>query len=208
MKIDARVTDEDLRQYWRGCSAMLGDDPVFILDIKKAPGGKLSIRFKDLKDMALRTREVEPGEIKSPDSRMGFMNMNGLAAYLVRRPVRKFMMGINEYNTKVEYLNRCQYNQRIHVYNPQCPEFASMIKGEYPSLEEAYEMVGDFGGAVAFDRQFAIDEDHFLYYKTTHVGEVARVGGKVVTEFKNGYQHLSSVIGGFNREQALRYLRG
>lgn len=208
MKLDNRVTNEDLRQYWRGCAALLDGSPIFIVDIAKADH-LLQIRFKDMRTLKLNVEVVDPEKLTAPDSRLGFMNSNGLAAFLQRRPVRKYMMGISDGNFRIEYLPRFNYNRNVHLFSIQSPEFADMLQGNYPSFDDAYEMTKAFGGLVAFDRQFALDEDRNVWYKEHPVGLLPRDSRKVQDiQFENKFSFLKSVIGGFDREQAVRCIRG
>lgn len=203
---DERVSIEDLRTFWKGCVAVFQGEPVFVIGV----GDRREAKVKRLRDGSITTIDLTKEDLIPPDGRLGFVNLNGTVIYTQRRPVRKFMMGINDQNLHVRMLKEyLRYEQgEIHRLSTTSMEFYRTLKGEYPSLEEAIDQVKTFGGAVAFDRQFAVDEDRYLYYKMYRVGKVGRgCVDKRGLILNPGYEFLKSVIGGFDYEEASRNSR-
>lgn len=203
---DERVSIEDLRTFWKGCVAVFQGEPVFVIGV----GDRREAKVKRLRDGSISTIDLTKEDLIPPDGRLGFVNLNGTVIYTQRRPVRKFMMGINDQNLHVRMLKEyLRYEQgEIHRLSTTSMEFYRTLKGEYPSLEEAIDQVKTFGGAVAFDRQFAVDEDRNLYYKMYRVGKVGRgCVDKRGLILNPGYEFLKSVIGGFDYEEASRNSR-
>lgn len=203
---DERVSIEDLRTFWKGCVAVFQGEPVFVIGV----GDRREAKVKRLRDGSITTIDLTKEGLIPPDGRLGFVNLNGTVIYTQRRPVRKFMMGINDQNLHVRMLKEyLRYEAgEIHRLSTTSMEFYRTLKGEYPSLEEAIDQVKTFGGAVAFDRQFAVDEDRNLYYKMYRVGKVGRgCVDKRGLILNPGYEFLKSVIGGFDYEEASRNSR-
>lgn len=206
---DERVSVEDLRTFWKGCIAVYQGEPVFVIGIGDGRRG-IEAKVKRLKDGEIIALNLEEAELHPPDGRLGFVNLNGSVIYTQRRPVRKFMMGINDQNLQVQMLKGyLRYEAgEIHRLSTTSMEFYRTLKGVYPSLEEALDQVKTFGGAVAFDRQFAVDEDRNIYYKYFRVGKAGRgCVDKRGIIFGQGHEVLKSVIGGFDYAEASRNSR-
>lgn len=207
--LDPRVTVEDLRTFWKGCIAFYRGAPVLVISVG-SDGGKKVAQIKDLKDGDIKRIVIDSDDtLTPPDSRLGFVNLNGLVVYAKRTPVRRYMMGINDSNLKVQKLvDYFRYERgEIHQLSTSSMEFYRTLMGEYPSLEQALEQVKTFGGACAFDRQFAVCENRYLYYKNLKVGRVLR--GAIDArgfEFVPEKEYLKSVIWNFNYDEAQRSL--
>lgn len=205
--LDPRITVEDLRVFWKGCIALHEGEPVFVINTG-IDGDKKVAQVKNLKDGHItRVWIKENNTLTPPDSRLGFVNLNGLVIYTSRAPIRRFMMGINDSNIKISRLiDYFRYERgEIHTLSTSSMEFYRTLKGQYPSLPEAIEQVKTFGGACAFDRQFAVCEDRHLYYKRRRVGRVLR--GAIDLrglEFFPEFSHLKSVVWNFDYDQAAR----
>lgn len=208
--LDPRVTVDDLRTFWKGCIAFYKNEPVLVISVGKGERNEKVAQIKRLKDGSIEKIEIaENNTLVPPDSRLGFVNLNGMVIYTSRTPVRRFMMGINDSNLKASKLvNYFRYERgEIHQLSTSSIEFYRTLKGEYPTLPEALEQVKTFGGVCAFDRQFAVCENRLLYYKTKQVGKVLRgacdLRGLSLNEDK---QYLKSVIWNFNYDEAARTL--
>lgn len=203
---DERVSLEDLRTFWKGCVAFYKGEPVFVIGVGEGRKG-YEAKVKNMKDGNIVVVGLTSDRLDPPDGRLGFVNLNGAVIYTQRRPVRRFMMGINDNNLNQQYLNEhIRYeNGEIHRLSTSSIEFYNTLKGIYPSFSEALNQVKTFGGAVAFDRQFAVNEDRSIFYKRHKVGKAGRGAvdkrGIVLDE---PFQYLKSVIGGFDYEEAAR----
>lgn len=208
--LDPRVSVEDLRTFWKGCIALYEGEPVLVINVG-TDGDKKVAQVKNLKDGNInRVWIKEDNTLTPPDSRLGYVNLNGLVVYVSRAPVRRFMMGINDSNIKVAKLvDYFRYERgEIHSLSTSSMEFYRTLKGQYPSLTEAIEQVKTFGGICAFDRQFAVCENRHLYYKRRKVGRVLRGATDLRgLEFAPEFQYLKSVVWNFDYDQAARTVR-
>lgn len=107
---------------------------------------------------------------------MGFVNKDGHAKYTSRAPRRQQKQGLSEgtFTSRVltPYAQPLDFGTAI-----SSQEFVDCIKGKYPSVQEATEMLKDDDvKSVAFCRTFALAKDNdlddliYLYHKTEKVG--------------------------------------
>ena len=208
--LDPRVTVEDMRTFWKGCVCLYNGDPVLVISVGNKDGGGFPAQIKRLKTGEIEKILIDDDRVlQPPDSRLGFVNLNGLVIYTSRAPVRRFMMGINDGNLKSRKLiDYFRYERgEIHTLSTSSMEFYRTLVGDYPTLTQAVEQVKTFGGACAFDRQFAVCEEKYVYYKDRKVGRLLRgaIDARGI-EFMPGREYLKSVIGKFDYDEAARTL--
>lgn len=202
--INPRTTLDDLRTFWKGCIATHNGVPLLVIGVARKED-TISANVKEIQTGRIFAIDLKDEfTLKPPDSRLGFVNLNGMAIYTSRTPVRRFMMGINDSNLTTKHVPDMRYERgEIHRVSTSSIEFANTLLGKYPSFEEALEQVKVFGGLCAFDRQFAVSQDRKIYYKTDPVGIAAR--GAVDHRgmiFNKNREYLKSVIGAFNHDIA------
>lgn len=108
--------------------------------------------------------------------RIGYVNHNGLSAYLSRAPIRQYSIGLTYNNLKCSYnqferLNKLNRKLIDELTSLQIKGIADAIANKYPSLDEAFKIAKKTNGSCAFDKQFAIDYDARIYYKSKYVGD-------------------------------------
>jgi len=139
--------------------------------------------------------------------RLGMINTPYGAVYLTRMPVRKFSIGLRDdednRNIAVAALNEAIYNNRqaaiTHVRELRGAGIRDAIMGVYPTLDEAWEL-SKSGNVTAFDRQFAVDGNARIYYKTTCVGYYDPLAANGVNWFE-GCAHLGILLDGNWKKQ-------
>jgi hypothetical protein len=136
-------------------------------------------------------------EFAPPSLRLGFVNIDEAAVYVSRKHIKQFQIGLSKSNCSF-FVNDNMYvpdrRGAIHkLASLECPEFSDMLFGHYPKLEDAFAQAKEFKGAVAFDRQFAIDCRKQVFYKRWFVGYYE--GGKKIV-FDDKYQYLSLLLNG------------
>lgn len=130
---------------------------------------------------------------------VGYFNHRGCCGFVQRNPVRRFKHGLCRENTSADFHNldnlegekRDRYRDTGQLINRfQSKSHYNMLMNIYPSLKDAVELLQDGGDCIAFDRQFAIDVDFNIYYKTNNVGKcLIKDGGYKITLQKK-YEHL------------------
>lgn len=201
---------EDLRRDLVGCVVMHNNKPVYVT----AVGARGIVAFRDLgtqkEDQEMFTLEG----FSNPVRRIGFVNIMGSVLYITRVPVRKYYMGLSvgggrSGNLKIQYLDNVNYpqdaNNTITRAKSLCiPELGQAIMNKYPKFTEAMQQVAEFGGACAFDKQFAVCAKGYIIYKTQRVGK-AKLNAKTFQDIQwnEGCEHLSILLDN-NHEKTVR----
>jgi len=162
------------------------------------------IKLLDLISQKEKLVEFSLKDFNSPALRLGYVNVDETAIYVARKPVRMMKVGIDFHNCVFVTCedSTCPNNIkaiRDKVTLMECPEFGLMMLGHYPNLEQAFERACSFEGCVAFDKQFAVDSQGYIFFKGNHVG---RYKNKAIT-FKPDYHYLNFFLGEMD-EKALR----
>lgn len=160
-----------------------------------------NMRILNLEHGKESTVKFDFNKFKALKSRLGFVNVNGVAFYAARTPSRNFSVGITQRNVKINAPNPGLYNRNAYhaaydrVRKMVGKEWFDTIKGSYPNLATAIKVAVNTKGLCAFDRQFAIDCNRNVYYKLTKVGslpERARSTNRVT--FYKGCEHLELLL--------------
>lgn len=181
---------EDLSQKIKSSIILYQGKPIFVTDVSP----EMYVHFYDL-------ATLEPNGVKwsqafsAPTSRLGMVNVHGSVIYASRMPERRMKLGIGKENIKFErlkvhYPDRSFDHTLYHLTKLIRQELADTLIGNYPSFKQACTYARQERGAYAFDRQFAVDSDGFIHYKTDKVGLVHK--GKVV--FAKKYTGLESLL--------------
>ncbi len=204
--MDKNVNYRDLRQAFLHTVCLVNKEPVYVLNVS----ADRIFQVKDLKTNKQRYEDFDPDKLKSPLNRLGMVNRNGVAYYLVRSTARIWQMGINQNNVHPKALKGINYGRAGlnmgSLSDVAISEVADTLAGIYPTFEEAIQSVKTFGGIVAFDRQFAICEDRLIYYKEQKVGRAGRSTKVEDISFDDGFKHLACVIGAIDNEKIKRSL--
>lgn len=205
---------EDLKRDLVGCVVMHKNKPVYVTAIGR--GGAVSFRC-----LNSQREDVAPftlADFASPIRRVGFVNIMNSVIYITRIPVRRYHMGLyfggggRGGNIKISHLDCLSYPQggmqTLQRAQTMCiPEIGKAIMNKYPSISEAWQQVKDFGGACAFDKQFAVAENRYVIYKSHRVGKFP-AGAESIQDIKwdEGKQHLSILLEN-NHEKTVRDFR-
>jgi hypothetical protein len=186
----------DIVQMYKHSIITYKNKPVYVVDV--ARDGEVEIF-----DISTQRGSFVPfslKEFKPLNRRLGFVNSRGSAVYVARLPVRKYKVGISQENVKVSTLN-AYYPQgkpetRDHVKQLRSPEVYDALMDKYPSFKEALAYVRKREGAMAFDKQFAVDTEGSVFYKTSIVGTIKRDKDRIEDiKFIEGKEHLIHFIG-------------
>lgn len=194
----------DARTLFQGCLVWYKGGPAKIARINE----DWRVRYRNLDTMAMQEAAFKLEDF-SPLPRLGFVNSHGAATYVSRTPVRRYQQGVTNASIHVDYLPRELYHERfedcrLQFSNLESREIGAALRGQYPTLRSALRFIKEFGGAMAFDKQFAIAEGNEIYYRKAKVGRLER-GCSTVERivFDPGYADLIKLIGD-NCEKTLR----
>lgn len=116
---------------------------------------------------------------------LGYCNRRGSTSYLMRMPMRRdWRQGTRIANMRAEGA----FPPDVLAYK----ELDPVIRGEYPTLKECLEFVGQRGGrTMAWCREWAVGSDSQLFHKSELVGSI--VDGVPTLDKTNSY--LSQALG-------------
>jgi hypothetical protein len=195
----------DLKTFYQGTVAMYRGRPVLVERINP----DRVFKMKDLITNEFYVAPYDPRTISSSVNRLGMVNRNGVAYYLQRIPARRWQMGINSSNTTYKTLKNVDYRSAGLNNNSlsECAtsEVAQTLMNDYPSFKDALSTVKTFGGVVAFDRQFAVDDTRRIHYKNQVVGRLPRMcTSPEYVEFNPEFAFLKCAIGEISHDKIAR----
>lgn len=192
----AKPNMEDMKAMYQHSLLLIKNTPVFvdvIYGTEKVGGLNLNTQRKETFDLASHT------DMKAPGRSFGFINQGGVVGYVTRMPVRnggRPSVGMSKNNMTIFYPEG-HANSRLddNVYRLTAPELADAVKGRYPNISEAWERVKNKAERiVAFDRQFAIDYNGNVFFKTTKVGKAKAPKNVYEIEFNEGFKYLITLL--------------
>lgn len=196
--MDKLVSLNDLRTFFEKQLVSHKNIPVYVARINEE---KVARAVNLLTQKTFNIENV--GEIIPLPRRIGNVNIDGGVIYVQRQPVRVMQMGVNGNNTKAScvpgsYLEgRQQDDAKRKLFRFDCLELGEAVMDNYPTLKECIKHVKEFGGGMAFDKQFTITDEFHIYYRTARVGKLPKTCSTVERiEFEEGFKHLSILLGG------------
>lgn len=169
--------------------------PVRVLEINR----DLLVTVMLLRHGKLAQVKFEQELFGPPLGRIGFVNEGVHTFYVTRQPVRRFQVGLNRGNIKVNNLPIVDRKKAERDYSTalkmNTKAWAKALDNEYPTLAEALRLATEHKGTVAFDKQFAVDSERNIYYKTNRVGSIPpRMSTVKRVVFSQGYEHLDTLL--------------
>jgi len=200
-----QVSVQDLQQFYLGTLVLYKGK---IVKVKQITEGRV---FKLLDLVSQKTIVDGKAEefIQPPQHRLGFINYGSSVYYASRQPVRKMCMGIGRDNLTITYLPQLEYPEGLEaglriLGTYESPAFSDMFFDKYPSIKECQVHCREFGGAMAFDKQFAISKHGDILYKTLTVGTLPKNCSTAARiRFEPQYSHLIYLLED-NHEKDLR----
>lgn len=186
----------DARTLYQGCLVWYKGGPAKIARIND----DWRVRYRNLDTMEMKEAAFKQQEFGILP-RLGFVNSHGACTYLMRTTARRYQQGLTTATLEIRKLPRELYRERyeeamLQFQNMESLELGRCIRGEYPSLRTALRFVKEFGGAMAFDRQFALAEGNLIYYRDKVVGTLPRGCSTIERiEFDPAYAGLENLIG-------------
>lgn len=191
----ARIGVDDLTMMYKHSIVLYQNKPVYVEHI----AGNYNMIVIDMLSQKKMYLQYHDDMFKAPTRRIGFVNVNGSVVYVSRMPVRRYKVGYNSENVVVNSIDVAyplnKSATREYVMYLRCREIAEAMLNRYPSFKEAMDIAKLFGGACAFDKQFAIDARGYVWYKTYLVGSYNFDTDKLSSiNFKEEYQYLLDLL--------------
>lgn len=203
----AEIRQEDYTQLFSGCLLLIQDELGYVTGVR---GG--TIEYRHLASGESRMVAYKDGVIRNLTRRIGYVNIDGVAMYMYRNPVRRMCIGYSnagvEANFRVMTIGRLKAAARDKLFALTAPEIVNSYEGKYPTLKEAVAMITSKGlKSVAFDKQFAVErvgEEFLIWYRTSCVGKVPVRSATIKNiKFNEGYDYLLTLLEDI-REKSLR----
>lgn len=170
----------DAQQRLKNTVVMFKCQPVFIQEV-------LSLREMMVRDIMTGKDEVvgwSPSDFTRPV--LGYINLEGRAYYVSRKPCRRVRQGLCQENIGT---HRGGLTSQLLRSKP----FARMLIGDYPSFKSAVTntIVEQSVREVAFSRDFAVDHEGDLMYSGSPCGKVDKQG---TVTFNKGFECLKEMF--------------
>lgn len=186
----------DQVQQYAGCLVQYKDEIVLVLDVT---GKGFHIRYAKDKSEVLVPFEYD--KFKPIETRLGFINEQGVVLQAERSPCRRYHVGLCSRNVQVNH-SVCKNNSNVDrvglavllTTDFSHPAFIKTVKNEYPPFKTALEEANDLKGAVAFNRQLALDYRGNAVYRDKIVGTVIK-GAKSAMDivFGKNFSYLTTL---------------
>lgn len=170
------ISYHDLSQLYNGCLCLYKKEPVKVLEIDI--NHKMLIRsleYGKTMTVAFSFENFSP-----PLGRIGFINHNNLAFYATRRPMRQWALGVKPGNIRLiapdlaVVVKHPIMSTQKEILKFELKTVSDTLKNNYPSFVEALKSAIANKGVYAFDKQFAVDYERNIYYKSKCVGKLPR----------------------------------
>lgn len=194
----AELNQHDLRQLFDRSLILYKGKPTKV----RAIGADRKARLWDLTTQKESTVTNPYDFFQAPVLRIGMVNMGGSVIYIERRPMRQYIIGFSQENSlfrtiRAEYpeLGADRTIQKAATLEDK--SIADAMTNQYPTFKECLGFLKDFGGARAFDHQFAIDDENNVYYRAQRVGKLpARATTVDKIEFVDSHRYLKILLEG------------
>lgn len=195
-ELDDILSIADIQQQYLGNIVLYKGVPVYVVSVS----AESNISYQVLSTGKRAVAKFSLKTFTPPDMRLGMVNVDGGALYAQRIPVRKMNVGLNGANTKFLVLatNYPEGQAMTHaaVATMKHPSIAEAMLNNYPTFDECVAHTKEFGGCMAWDRQFAFDDERKVHYRSKVVGRLPKNCRKVeAIEFDKPYEYLPMLIG-------------
>ena len=193
--MDDRVSLNDLHVFFLKQVVFYNNQPVHVKAINEEKKAKV------VNLLTQKALTVDASELSGFQRRIGNVNIDGGVVYIQREPVRVMQMGVNTSNTKVYEIRESFAREDYHDAKDKlkrfdCIELGLAIMDKYPTIRECIKHNKEFGGGMAFDKQFSIMANNRIYYRHSHVGDMQK-GCSTVEKIVwiRGFEHLALLLG-------------
>ena len=193
--MDDRVSLNDLHVFFLKQVVFYNNQPVHVKAINEEKKAKV------VNLLTQKALTVDASELSGFQRRIGNVNIDGGVIYIQREPVRVMQMGVNTSNTKAyeireSFAREDYYEAKDKLKRFDCIELGLAIMDKYPTIRECIKHNKEFGGGMAFDKQFSIMANNRIYYRRSHVGDMQK-GCSTVEKivWVRGNEHLALLLG-------------
>lgn len=183
------LNNRDLVQIFAETLVLYKKEPIYIKGISYE-NNLICETYGAKKALLLKPTDAEIDYTPVP---LGMCNYEDGAVFVSRVPKRQFKQGLCYANLSVRRLDGTpdRYAQE-GVMKRARTYIIDTIKGIYPSLDKAVEMIDEGRNSVAFHRYFALTQKGDVHYKTERVGLYDIASRQVI--FLKGNEFLKEIL--------------
>lgn len=166
------ISIDDVHQMYVDSVVQYKGNLVYVIAAERGDNDAIYLSVERLHDRMRDEVKFEREEFKAP-SRIGYVNHGNSAWFFSRTPGRMFKIGLTGANCKIVPTEG--FGLRGLPAKITSPGLQAAHDNNYPSLYKAWLAVKDKEGhCCAFDHQFAICYNRFIYFKGKKVGEIPK----------------------------------
>jgi hypothetical protein len=184
------ITNRDLEQLFLNSVIRYDGIPVLVVEI-------LDVNNSYIKPLG---EEVLQNPISFLDKKidltpvpLGMLNYKDCAYWVRRGPVRAWKQGLHDQNIAISFIDGPATRSTLNdIRSLDCKGLSDCILGNYPSLQNILDTFKpEKLMSKAFNRVFAVTNQHKLYHKTALVGCINPDNGNPL--FRKGYDYLHKI---------------
>lgn len=173
----AEASVADLRQMFDNTVVMYNKWPVFIKNINDRD----EVVVKSLSTGKNRILSFDDDRFDFTPVSLGLVNCEGSCIHVARTPIRRWKQGFSFDHAKITELDGVRFGMKAgQALTSYGKELVNTIKKNYPTYNEALELAFSGAEAVAFNNDFAVNKEGFLFYKYKKVGLIDEDNGNIV----------------------------
>lgn len=187
-------SSEDASLYLGGSIVQYEGEPVKVEQVDEEMIARVElIKGNKVKFVPLDELDLTP-------IKLGYFLMhNDLAFYTYRIPSRSWRQGLTR-NTCRGKLRGKRNNEQFFLDRLNSRQLYRMLKFKYPVINKAYRVAKKMESEVPFSREFTVNEEGIVRYKTELIGEWTGKKFKLLSR----YQYLKEML----EEYVNEYFRG
>lgn len=180
-----QISLDDIQRMYLNTLCAYKGEMVYFADINP----NLKVLIMDVFSQKLRYVDFSLEDFTALSTgRLGYLNFGDLCCYVARCPVRKYAVGIDSGNFKIEWGDYRYPDASIQVLERLATSFHNSsfydtYNGIYPTFQDVFERLKNGGKLIAFDRQFALSDEGKVYYRGAYVGQLKK-GGSTLDDVK------------------------
>ena len=187
-----KLSLEDVHQMYVDSVVLYEGKLVYVMEVAYNAQAELYVAVERLEDGKRSDVVFDRALFKAPN-RIGYVNYADAAWFISRTPGRMFKIGLTQTNIKTIATDAFIIRRAPRVNSKELQAAHDNI---YPTLYKAWLTVkGEEAKCMAFDHQFAICNQRFIYFKGKRVGGIPKGNvRKSNIVWNNKFEFLADIL--------------
>lgn len=187
-----KLTLDDVHQMYVDSVVLYEGKLVYVMGADYNARVEIYVAVERLEDGKRSDVVFDRSLFKAPN-RIGYVNYENAAWFISRTPGRMFKIGLTQANIKTIATDAFIIRRAPRVNSKELQAAHDNI---YPTLYKAWLAVkGEDAKCMAFDHQFAICNQRFIYFKGKRVGEIPKGNvRKSNIVWNNKFEFLADIL--------------